>query len=74
VLLSAPAEVLLDRLALRTTNPTGESPTDRARILADLANVEPLLRASASAELDATAPLEAVADALEELAESVRAT
>jgi glycine cleavage system regulatory protein len=33
-----------------------------------------MLRASASAELDATAPLEAVADALEELAESVRAT
>jgi dephospho-CoA kinase len=64
VLLSAPAEVLLERIGSRTTNPFGKSAEERATILADLAEVEPLLRATCTHELDATQPVEAVVAAL----------
>jgi RNase adaptor protein for sRNA GlmZ degradation len=57
VLLSAPAEVLLTRVATRTANPYGTRPEQRAEILANREAVEPLLRATATHELDATAPL-----------------
>ena len=63
VLLSAPAEVILDRVARRTTNDYGKNSLERGMILADLAEVEPLLRAGCTYELDATRPLdEVVAD------------
>ena len=63
VLLSAPADVILDRIAHRTTNNYGKTPLERAMILDDLARVEPLLRASCTHELDASRPLdEVVAD------------
>lgn len=58
VLLSAPAEVILDRVARRTTNDYGKSPVERAMILDDLARVEPLLRATCTHELDASQPLD----------------
>jgi hypothetical protein len=60
VLLSAPADVILDRIEHRTTNSYGKTPGERAMILDDLANVEPLLRLRCTHELDATRPLEAV--------------
>jgi dephospho-CoA kinase len=60
VLLSAPADVMLARIAARTNNPFGKSPEERKRILADLSEVEPLLRAGCTHELDASRPLEAV--------------
>jgi AAA domain len=63
VLLSAPADVILDRVARRMTNSYGKTPLERAMILDDLAKVEPLLRASCTHELDASRPLdEVVAD------------
>ena len=63
VLLSAPADVILDRIARRTTNDYGKSPLERAMILDDLATVEPLPRAGCTHELDAGRPLdEVVAD------------
>jgi shikimate kinase len=63
VLLSAPADVILDRIARRTTNNYGKTPTERAMILDDLATVEPLLREGCSHELDANRPLaDVVAD------------
>ena len=63
VLLSAPADVMLDRIARRTTNNYGKTALERAEILADLAEVEPLLRAGCTHELDASRPLdEVVAD------------
>ena len=68
VLLSAPADVILDRIAARTTNRFGKSPEERERILADLAEAEPLLRAGCTHELDATRPLAKIADELEALA------
>lgn len=66
VLLSAPTQVLLDRVAGRTTNPYGKTRLERAEILADLAEVEPILRASCTHELDSSRPLdEVVADLID---------
>jgi dephospho-CoA kinase len=60
VLLSAPAEVLLRRVATRATNDYGKSSEERDFILRHLVEVEPLLRATCTHEVDATQPLEAV--------------
>jgi broad-specificity NMP kinase len=60
VLLSAPAEVLLDRIEHRRTNDYGKSAEERRSILAHLASVEPLLRRSCTHELDASRPLDDV--------------
>jgi gluconate kinase len=60
VLLSAPVDVILDRVEHRTTNDYGKSPLERAMILDDLENIEPLLRASCTHELDASRPLDEV--------------
>ena len=68
ILLSVPEDVLLDRLATRTTNGFGKSAADRARILADLRAVEPLLRRGATAEIDGRRPVADVADELETVA------
>jgi AAA domain len=63
VLLSAPGEVILDRVARRTTNSYGKTPLERAMIVTDLGEVEPLLREGCTHELDAGRPLdEVVAD------------
>jgi shikimate kinase len=67
-LLTAPAEVLLARIARRTTNPYGKTGAEREEILRNLVEVEPLLRASATAVIDATAPLDEVVQRLDELA------
>lgn len=64
VLLSAPAEVLLARIADRTTNDYGKSSQERALILSDLAEVEPLLRATCTHELDAARPPAEIVDEL----------
>ncbi len=64
VLLSAPAEVILDRVERRTTNDYGKRLGERERILTDLHSVEPLLRATCMHELDACRPLDEVVDAL----------
>lgn len=67
VLLSAPAEVLLARVTTRTTNPYGRTAGQRAEILGYLAEVEPLLRAGATLELDGRRPVTELADVLEGL-------
>jgi len=68
VLLSAPAEVLLDRLAARTTNDYGKSAEERDLILEHVAEIEPLLRATCTHELDASRPLAEVVDDLARIA------
>lgn len=68
VLLSAPADVILQRVANRSTNPYGKSDTQRREILRYLSEVEPRLRATATVEIDATAPLMDVVDQLQRLA------
>ena len=64
VLLSAPADVLLRRLESRTGNPYGKSAEERDEILRNLAEVEPLLRATCTHELDATRPVDELVDEL----------
>jgi shikimate kinase len=73
VLLSLPVDVLLDRVASRTTNRFGKSQAEREHILRDLETVEPLLRATATAEIDAAQPLHEVVDAVEELVRALTA-
>jgi hypothetical protein len=68
VLLSAPLEVILERVAGRDTNDYGKTDGERDLVADDLATVEPLLRAGASAEIDTRAPLGEVVDALERIA------
>jgi dephospho-CoA kinase len=65
VLLSAPAEVLVERIGSRTTNDYGKSPAERELVLDHLETVEPLLRETSTHELDASRPLEEVVDELE---------
>jgi broad-specificity NMP kinase len=67
VLLSVARDILLERVARRTTNGYGKDPVERAWILEDLAAVEPLLRATATTEIDTDRPLAEVADRLEAL-------
>ncbi len=64
VLLSAPADVLLRRLDSRTTNDYGKRADERTRIIAEIAGVEPLLRATCTHEIDSSRPLAEVVDAL----------
>src|SRR3984957_8823737 len=66
-LLSAPADVLLARIGARTSNPYGKQPAERTQIMRDLAEIEPLLRATATIEIDASAPLAQVVRHLENL-------
>jgi len=68
VLLSAPIGVLLARLAVRETNSFGRDASDRVRILGDVAEVEPRLRATATVEIDATEPVSQIADTVETMA------
>jgi shikimate kinase len=64
VLLSAPAEVILERIANRDTNPYGKKPKERELIVSQLEWVEPMLRATCTHEIDASRPL---ADVVAEL-------
>jgi shikimate kinase len=67
VLLSAPADVLLRRIANRTDNSYGRAPEERELILGHLAEVEPLLRKTCTHEIDASAPLASVVQQLAQL-------
>lgn len=71
VLLSAPADVILRRVATRTSNDYGKTDTERELIGHHFATVEPLLRAGATIEIDTRAPLEEVVDGLERIAGAV---
>jgi predicted ATPase len=64
VLLSAPAEVILDRIGSRTTNEYGKEPAERDLILLHFHSVEPLLRATCTHEIDASRPLDDVVSEL----------
>jgi dephospho-CoA kinase len=70
VLLSAPVDVVLARVA-RRANPFGSTTEDRAKIASDLAEYEPLLRAGADHEIVTTAPIPVVVRQVEVLAAAV---
>lgn len=57
ILLSAPSEVMAERLAARTANPYGKAPAELSRILDDLQTVEPRLRRVADHEVRTTISL-----------------
>jgi shikimate kinase len=67
VLISAPLDVLLERVGRRTNNPYGSLPEHRAEIAGYVATVEPLLRRSADLELDGRRPPAELADVIEAL-------
>jgi shikimate kinase len=67
VLLSAPLPVLLERVQTRLNNPYGRTDEQQNEIRTYLRDVEPLLRAGATVELDAQMPVTALADAIEAL-------
>jgi len=54
VLLSAPLETLVERLAARTSNSFGKAPEELSRVLDDIKTVEPLLRRAADHEVRTT--------------------
>jgi len=64
VLLTAPREVVVERLRTRAGNPYGRSDRERAQVLADLDEVEPLLRRTADLVLTTTDPLPDLVDQL----------
>jgi dephospho-CoA kinase len=70
VLLTAPAEVTIRRLATRTNNAFGKRPEELAKVLADKQRFEAVLRQGADHEVDASAQLGAVLDEVLDLAVS----
>jgi shikimate kinase len=64
VLLTAPRSVLVQRLRTRANNAYGRDDRELAQVLADLEEVEPLLRRSADLVLTSTAPTAEIADVL----------
>lgn len=67
MLLSAPIEVILGRVANRA-NPFGSTVEQRAKIVDDLRMFGPRLRAGADREIVTTAPVSEVVSALEQVA------
>jgi hypothetical protein len=62
------AEVILERVGVLDTNDYGKTDTEGDWVLGDLASIEPLLRAGATAEIDTRAPLSEVVGELERIA------
>ena len=70
ILLSAPVDVLTQRLASRTANSFGRAPGELERVLDDVQVVEPLLRKAAAHEIRTTMPLDEVVAAVLHLADA----
>jgi len=67
VLLTAPLDVVLDRVRTRRNNPYGKTARDQDEIRHYVRTVEPLLRAGATAVLDARRSVHELADEVEHL-------
>jgi shikimate kinase len=67
VLLTAPLDILIERVSRRTNNPYGQTPEQQAEIAHYVRTVEPLLRAGATLELDTQQPVAALANTIEGL-------
>jgi shikimate kinase len=71
ILFSAPLEIMLERVAQRTSNPYGKTEEERAEICWNFEHIEPLLRKSADLEIDsALMSVGEIADFLAGLASS----
>jgi dephospho-CoA kinase len=64
LLLSAPTDVMLERVRARTNNPFGHSLEQRQKIVADKEQFEPMIRGRADAEITTDRPLTDVVDQL----------
>jgi shikimate kinase len=69
ILLSAPADVIVERLKSRTNNPYGKHPDQLARVLDLLQTIEPLLRRAATYKIDSSACLDEVVSSVLRLAQ-----
>jgi shikimate kinase len=67
ILLSAPRDVMTERVRSRTNNDFGQSSGEMTRILADLEQIEPLLRERCTAEIKTTVPVNEVVDRILDL-------
>ncbi|OHT85201.1 AAA family ATPase [Mycobacteroides saopaulense] len=67
VLLSVPLDVAIARVSSRTDNPYGRTAAERTEIARNTEEVEPLLRDSASVELDGRRPVAELADRVAKL-------
>lgn len=67
ILLSAPREVITERIRSRSSNSFGQTPAEMARILTDLESIEPLLRERCTHEIKTTVPVKEVVDQILEL-------
>jgi broad-specificity NMP kinase len=68
ILLSAPVDVVVDRLNTRTTNDFGKDPDELANVIHYIDTFEPRLRRVASHEIVTISPLHEVVDAVIEIA------
>ncbi len=67
VLLSAPVDVLIERVRTRTDTPYGRTSAQQDEIRRYVRDVEPALRRMATVELDGRRPVAELADAVEAL-------
>lgn len=67
ILLSAPVDVILERLATRKDNSYGTTPRSRERVLEHIHTVEPLLRRGATHEIDTSGEVEDVVERVLEI-------
>jgi shikimate kinase len=72
VLLSAPADVIVERLRTRTNNPYGKHLGEISRVLGLMETVEPLLRRVAGYEIDTSTSLGEVVSTLLQLVPSMK--
>lgn len=68
VLLSAPVDVMVERIRSRSAGSFGQRASEMNQILEDQRSVEPMLRASCTHEIVTTAPVAEVADRILEIA------
>ena len=66
VYLRVPLAVLIDRVRARTNNPYGKTADQQADITRYVAEVEPLIRRTATLELDGMLPIQELADRIEQ--------
>ncbi|MEC5145242.1 AAA family ATPase [Chitinophaga sp. 212800010-3] len=64
ILLTAPDEVMINRLQTRSDNTYGNQAEERTRVLYLKSEIEPLLREAADLEIDTDMPAETVMDAI----------
>jgi shikimate kinase len=66
IYLRVPLDVLLDRVRSRSNNPYGKTADEQADITRYVDEVEPLIRRTATLELDGLLPIPTLADRVEE--------